>query len=303
MVPRLYGGFRYKNLFTTESNIIMNGISLKNQLNHLGIDLNIETGHLQYKKEYLPLQLDFELIFVRHGETFGNCGQVTAEGKIDEKWVLSGKKDSNRRVFQGDIDKDINQLTALGKSQALQVADELKQQLINHHWVPDIILLSPLGRAKDTAIPFIRQNQFEDRVIVCEGIKEISFGAWENSRVCDKDLNDPCHSFYLKQNALVKSSEDSSNNQSENFSEVLLRAHHVLLNLNKSYSGKKIIMFSHSMFGAACSILLGKGQNFENENYIAFDGKRKNGSSYTIPNATPVFLNSITKNTNYKNIS
>ena len=59
----------------------------------------------------------------------------------------------------------------------------------------------------------------------------------------------------------------------------------------KDYAGKKIILFSHSMFGAACCILYGKARQVENERYLAFDGKSKNGEHYIMPNATPVLLN------------
>jgi hypothetical protein len=45
------------------------------------------------------------------------------------------------------------------------------------------------------------------------------------------------------------------------------------------------------MFGAACLMLLGRGQKIENGNYLAFDGKKKDGSYYTLPHATPVYLN------------
>lgn len=50
-------------------------------------------------------------------------------------------------------------------------------------------------------------------------------------------------------------------------------------------------MFSHSMFGAACQILLGQGKINFPEKYLAFDGKSAAGFSYTMPNAEPVILN------------
>jgi broad specificity phosphatase PhoE len=138
-----------------------------------------------------------------------------------------------------------------------------------------------------------RNYKFAARCILDERIKEMSFGAWDNRRVCDIKSDDACHLFYRNQHALVKQSGRNGNNlpqPSENFCEVLLRAHEVLMDLNKSHAGKKIVMFSHSMFGAACCILLGKGQTFENGNYLAFDGKRSDGTSYTINHATPIAL-------------
>ena len=70
-----------------------------------------------------------------------------------------------------------------------------------------------------------------------------------------------------------------------------MRAYNILTGLNDLYSGKRVLMFSHSMFGAACCILLGKGQNFENSPYLAFDGKKKDGTYYTMPHTTPFSMN------------
>ena len=35
----------------------------------------------------------------------------------------------------------------------------------------------------------------------------MSFGEWENKRVCDFNDEHPCHSFYRNQNALIKDFE------------------------------------------------------------------------------------------------
>ena len=45
------------------------------------------------------------------------------------------------------------------------------------------------------------------------------------------------------------------------------------------------------MFGAACSILLGKVQLFENRSYIAFDGKRTDGTYYKMPHVALFLMN------------
>ena len=134
-----------------------------------------------------------------------------------------------------------------------------------------------------------------NRSLIYDDIKEMSFGSWENRRVCDFTSEDPCHSFYLDQNALVKKSGPNVSGieqEPENFCEALIRAHRVLMDLNQKYGGKNIVMYSHSMFGAALGILLGKGQKIENGEYLAFDGKRRDGSPYTIPHAEPVLFTS-----------
>jgi broad specificity phosphatase PhoE len=269
-------------------------IKIRRQLHRIGIELNIDTGHLFYSRSFKPFNFDFELVFVRHGETYGNCGQSTKTGKIDTKLVSVDAKDREKRIFQGDIDTEINQLTAHGKQQALEVGEKLKNDFLDKGWDPDIIFISPLSRAKLTALPFILKNSFKDRSFIYDSIKEISFGSWENRRICDIDANDDCHLFYRNQHALIKSigiDGNHTNHQPESFCDVLLRANNVLSDINVNYPGKKILMFSHSIFGSACLILAGRGQKVENGEHLAFDGRRKDGSYYAIPNATPFLLN------------
>lgn len=297
-----------KKNFTSQSPFCMwkhsphNLEELQLMLHHLGIRVCKEKGHLYYADHFNPINVKYDLVFVRHGETFGNCGQTTSTGSIDYELVELDQRDTDKRIYQGDVDADINQLTEQGKKQALMAADKLKVDFLDQGWEPDIILVSPLTRAKDTAIPFVSQNKFEDRCLIHEGIKEMSFGSWDNRRVCDMPEEDPCHLFYRQQHALIKHSGLRGNEfpGTENFCEVLLRAYKVLMDLNTKYEKKKILMFSHSMFGAACCILLGKGQKIENDSYLAFDGKRSDNTYYTIPNATPFILSSEAKKISHK---
>lgn len=266
----------------------------KMNIQKIGILSDSNTGHLTYSNDFKPMRLSFELVFVRHGETYGNCGQATQKAKIDYSLVKSNKKNHTWRIFQGNVDSEINQLTDYGKMQAILSAKKLEDDLLKSGWQPDVIFYSPLSRAKETGIPFVERNGFTDRYLELSTIREMSFGTWDNRRVCDIEPDNDCHLFYNSQNALVKQSGincDGQFSESENFIDVITRAYHALTELNSLYSGKKIIMFSHSMFGAACCILLGKGQKYENANYLAFDGKRSNGESYTIPNAIPYYLN------------
>ena len=263
------------------------------EMQDIGITLDITTGHIFYNEKFQAFPLNCELIFVRHGETYGNCGQGKANGAIDYALVKANIKHKAKRIYQGNVDTEINQLTEYGKQQAITAAERLKSDLLEKGWKPDAIFVSPLARAKDTALPFITQNKFEDRCVILEKIREMSFGAWENRRICDIPSNDPCHLFYREQNALVKSTEVYANGlkqDGECFCDVLIRAHDVFYDLNNNHATKKTLMFSHSMFGAACCILLGKGQRIENGEYLAFDGQRANGKSYTIPLATPFIL-------------
>jgi broad specificity phosphatase PhoE len=260
-------------------------------LQSLGIVLNVKTGHLSYIKNFQPLKLNFELVFVRHGETYGNCGQSTAKGKIDLSLVNAMTKNTEKRIFQGDVDTEINQLTDLGRLQAEDAAILLEDELLSHNWVPTIVYYSPLTRAKETGLTFVNRNNFHEIYVACNGIREMSFGTWDNQRVCDMTPTNVCHSFYQNQNSLVRNIDSKTQQPSESFCDVLKRAYTTLLELNEKHQGGKVVMFSHSMFGAACCILLGKGQRIENGNYLAFDGKRSNGEHYTMPHATPFYLN------------
>lgn len=262
---------------------------LQYQLKELGIVLDMD-GHLFYDREYKAFPFSFELAFVRHGETYGNCGQSTHLAKIDYDLVRLGVKDREKRIYQGNVDTEINQLTEEGKKQANQLAITLEEKLLNKGWKPDVILHSPLTRAKETGLPFVERHGFNNIYLAYDDIREMQFGSWENRRICDLEHNNPCHLFYMTQHALIKNSGMDVNSiyrPGESFSEVLLRAYRVLLELEKNYSGKKILIFSHSMFGSACKILLGKGEMIENGNYLAFDGKRSDGTYYTMPFASP----------------
>ena len=161
--------------FADEMDNSIHTVNLQRKLFDLGINLDLATGHLFYRGHFKPLVVDFELVLVRHGETFGNCGQSTVTGKIDNALVKAGVKDNEKRIYQGNIDTEINQLTEFGKTQALAVAEELKTNFLQHNWQPDIVFTSPLSRAKDTAFHFISHNKFENRfVILRRGKKKYS---------------------------------------------------------------------------------------------------------------------------------
>lgn len=263
-------------------------------LQNLGLDVKRETGHLFYGNNFKPLTISPHIIFVRHGETYGNCGQCTTNGEIDQVALQQNIKQLEKRVFQGNVDAAINQLTEIGHKQAQQACQLLCKE-VEKGFVPDFILHSPLTRAKETALPFINKFNYHDLFLEHPLITEMNFGAWENRRICDFANDHPCHQFYKNQHALIKENSDDlfpKTSTAECFAEVILRAYHVLLELDTLYKSHNIIIFSHSMFGAACMILFGKGMQFENSSHLAFDGKDNNGKSYILPHAQPIFLNS-----------
>ena len=79
----------------------------------------------------------------------------------------------------------------------------------------------------------------------------------------------------------------------ENFVEVLERMRGVLDDLKAEVAalppakggGKRVVLlYGHSMCGAALGILTGNGKVVDGESFLGFDGK------YIMPNATPVRL-------------
>eukprot|EP00922_Rhytidocystis_sp_ex-Travisia-forbesii_P020243 GHVS01029822.1.p1 GENE.GHVS01029822.1~~GHVS01029822.1.p1 ORF type:complete len:400 (+),score=58.56 GHVS01029822.1:313-1512(+) len=286
-------------------------------LEQLGFSLLADIGRIRYSEGFQALSLSYDICYVRHGRTEGN---------------------TEPRVFQGQVDYLSNFLNSIGQEQAVEAAARLKSLGTAEGWVPEVILTSPLTRAKQTALPYLMQRA-NDSVLsaVQDGLKEMAFGSWDNMTLGELPVDSIAHLFYLQQNVLVKSSQphkvdvkllppcdcyhhkkktangggDQRNESeideipSENFVEVLSRTRATLLELNKhpliekaanrlqtqdaddksSHTGGKVkvLMFGHSMSGAAVSILMGHGK-CDKEGYLGFDG------SYIMPNATPTFL-------------
>ena len=136
-----------------------------------------------------------------------------------------------------------------------------------------------------------------------EETAEMRFGAWDNVMVKDLDDDNICHLFYLEQNSVVRPAEpyvnpaDGVSYAGENFVQVLTRMQAQLIRLNEKVAtlpppadGARplVVMYGHSMCGAALAILTGNGKQVDGENYLGFDGK------YIMPNATPVYLHKST---------
>jgi broad specificity phosphatase PhoE len=239
----------------------------------LGISLDLPTGHISYATDFdsKKLHLSFDLMYVRHGKTTGN---------------------TEPRVYQGFVDEPNNALNSIGLQQAQEAADKLDALSL----MPDLIVASPLARAKDTGEAFIeRHPELREKSEIWHDSAEMQFGEWDNMMVKDLAPGNICHLFYLSANAVVKTmapyiAPDGSSIEGECFVEVLVRMHAVLARLNERFSGIElerrplVIMYGHSMAGAAVSILTGNGQLVHDTDYLGFDGK------YIMPNATPVFL-------------
>eukprot|EP01056_Protomagalhaensia_sp_Gyna25_P002151 Protomagalhaensia_sp_Gyna_25__2150@NODE_2169_length_1247_cov_1010_086093_g1792_i0_p1_GENE_NODE_2169_length_1247_cov_1010_086093_g1792_i0NODE_2169_length_1247_cov_1010_086093_g1792_i0_p1_ORF_typecomplete_len321_score81_95His_Phos_1/PF00300_22/6_1e03His_Phos_1/PF00300_22/9_6e22Lipase_3/PF01764_25/0_048_NODE_2169_length_1247_cov_1010_086093_g1792_i01751137 len=247
---------------------------MTNGLRALGLELCFETCHVRYCSDFKPMDLDYDLCYVRHGKTEGN---------------------TEPRIFQGFCDYWENQLNATGKQQAVEAASRMEQTL--HEFKPDLILLSPLGRAIETGEAFFKDHP-EIPCRIHYGAREQQFGSWDNVQLRFMDDEDICHLFYLDQNVLVKAPAphqggDGRLYESECFVDLLLRASNFLKQVNEEpevkackQNGKraKVLIYGHSMAGAAISILLGHGKKFTDDGALGFDGK------YIMPNATPTML-------------
>lgn len=247
--------------------------SWEEQAAALGISLDVASGHISYAPEFdsKKLELCFDLMYVRHGKTTGN---------------------TEPRIYQGFVDEPNNALNSIGQQQAEDAADKLDAMGLK----PDLVILSPLARAKDTGEAFIkRHEELREKTEIWNESAEMQFGEWDNVMVKDLPGDNICHLFYLSANALVKSfvpykAPDGSSIEGECFVEVLTRMHSVLKKINDRFSGAAaekrplVVMYGHSMAGAALSILTGNGKQVEDVEYLGFDGK------CIMPNATPVFL-------------
>jgi len=242
----------------------------------LGLTIDTEHGTLAYAPDFESkrVPLCFDLVYCRHGKTTGN---------------------TEPRVYQGYVDEPSNALNEIGRSQAEDAADKLDELGLE----PDLLVLSPLSRAAETGLAYVRRHpQLAERVEYWEDAAEMRFGEWDNRMVKDLDDENICHLFYLRQNALVKPARpyvrpsDGTPFEAENFVEMAARMHAVLRRLDGAMTplAKQrrapplVVMYGHSMAGAALQILTGGGKQVDGESCLGFDGK------YIMPNATPVYL-------------
>ncbi|OEH75207.1 mannitol-1-phosphatase [Cyclospora cayetanensis] len=256
----------------------------------IGIGLDVQSGRIRYKDTFEPLDLHMEVCYIRHGKTEGN---------------------TEPRVYQGQVDYQNNQLNNIGLEQAATAAERLEKFVHDGEWsLPDLVVSSPLQRAQKTALPFLEKHKDIEYKVLPE-VAEMKFGAWDNLKVAELPATDIGHLFYLEQNALVKSKEPHRVNLSlwthpewlngqkeiegENFLECMQRQREALRKVEKianevlkqkchnELRKPRVVLYGHSMAGAAVSILLGFGKA-DASGWLGFDG------NYIMPNATPTLL-------------
>mmetsp|Transcript_21961 Transcript_21961/g.69121 ORF Transcript_21961/g.69121 Transcript_21961/m.69121 type:complete len:323 (-) Transcript_21961:498-1466(-) len=243
-----------------------------------GCTLDVRAGHLAYAPDFQPVPLCFDFMYCRHGKTMGN---------------------TEPRVFQGYVDESNNFLTDVGLEQAEEAADKLDALGVS----PALVVLSPLSRASETGMAWVRRHPEMEKVTeTWEEAAEMRFGSWDNMMVKDLDKENMCHLFYLAQNVVVSAPapyvrpSDGTAFAAESFVTMLNRMRGMLDKLNEKMAPLAaereaagappplVVMYGHSMAGAALSILTNNGKKVDGQSYLGFDGK------YIMPNATPVYL-------------
>jgi len=203
------------------------------------IILNEKTGRLKFNGDIPAVGINFALWIVRHGETEGNI----------------------KKVFQGQSDEGINQLTENGRKEASEAAEVLFTQLKDKIIAGGVVVItSKLGRAEETAAAFINLVEHETGIKIVsleeELANEISHGVWENQTL--EQLTPAQHSLALRYRGLdaIVRPEKSVRFIGENFIDLLIRTKELLVELNELYKNKTVVLFGHgTQFGALRALL------------------------------------------------
>ena len=154
--------------------------------------------------------------------------------------VRHGQTNWNKiHLVQGITD---NRLNELGRNQAINAANYLKKH--DPNW--DIIISSPLLRAKETAEIIAKHLNYQEPIILNSAFQERSFGVLEG-----KTLNTETYSIIFSESA----------EGLESFNDLQNRMAKGLIALEKKYKNKKVLIASHSQ--AIKSLLCYADANFD----------------------------------------
>lgn len=141
--------------------------------------------------------------------------------------IRHGQTDWNKqKKIQGRIN---NQLNATGKAQVQEVGRILKEQ--DPFW--DIIIASPLDRAIDSAKIIAKELNYNGDIIINKNVIEREFGDAEGEFITDEIYE--------------RITNDDVNNLEKSY-ELQKRAFDALMDIAKTYPGKKILIATHSHF-------------------------------------------------------
>ncbi len=165
--------------------------------------------------------LNIRLVLVRHGRAGGNA-----------RHILNGvRRDSP--------------LTRLGRAQAKALAKSWKER-------PDVILTSPLKRARQTAYYF--EKKYGIKATALGLLSEQDCGDWSGH--CARVILEKHPERFFpyedgRRSHFLKSVPDG-----ESWEEVVGRARRFLKMVKEGYRGKKLLVVSHGVFIIACTSLL-----------------------------------------------
>ena len=141
--------------------------------------------------------------------------------------IRHGQTDWNKQKrIQGRIN---NQLNDTGKAQVQEVGKILKEQ--DPFW--DIIIASPLDRAIDSAKIIAKELNYTGDIIINNNVIEREFGDAEGEYITDEIYD--------------KITKDIVKNLEKSY-ELQKRAFDALMDIAKTYPGKKILIATHSHF-------------------------------------------------------
>jgi broad specificity phosphatase PhoE len=160
--------------------------------------------------------------------------------------VRHARASGNRaHIFNGSR-RDVP-LTALGRRQAKELAQKWKGK-------PDVILSSPMKRAKSTAAYLARK--FNMPIIIVPQAHEHDLGKWTGLSAVEMSKRYPNYFFRKKDGRITHYLKKVPGGES--WRGILKRARNFLLMVRKKYAGKKVVLISHGVFILACiSIIKG----------------------------------------------
>lgn len=222
------------------------------------LPLDVGSGRLRcHDIKHISMANMGHLTFVRHGETHAN-----------KNGFLAGISDH----------APFNQLTQAGRRQANTAGDSLKSSEVHY----DRILVSPLGRARETAdiVANALTVQYGDAIPVeiLPALTEHHCGVLENVAIKSTnaqlanaeemlDRTPKVLSQWSRDSALGRQERDKltrmqqgdmrvSQTYGESIGDIVMRQYLALKMIQEKYSGENIIIVAHSVVGAAMKALV-----------------------------------------------
>ena len=167
---------------------------------------------------------DITLCLVRHGRATGNKAHI-----------FNGKR------------RDVP-LTALGRKQARERAKNWLEK-------PDVILSSPMRRARSTAHYLSRK--FGMQIQIAPETFEHDLGGWTGLSAAVMTKKHPEFFFHKSDGRISHYVKKAPGG--EDWNDILRRARSFLARVRREHAGKKVVLVSHGVFILACvSILTGR---------------------------------------------